>query len=131
MQELFPEPDLPHGSDLIAEGRALAPLWPVGPSAFLRHVGAASECDFKRTQMAARTVMQHAQIGYRDRAKSYRAYAEIWGNCSTQGVTVHRYGLCLDWSVPNWGYMAADNRGPCAMMRYRRAPPAVLTKASR
>ncbi|WP_139812027.1 cobalamin-dependent protein [Ensifer aridi] len=99
MKTLLPEPDLPHGADLLAEGRALARDWSVGPSAFLRHVGVASEYDFKRTRMAARRVMQHAQIGYRDTAKSCRAYAEIWEACAARGVTVHRYGLCLDWSM--------------------------------
>jgi methylmalonyl-CoA mutase cobalamin-binding subunit len=48
----FPEPDLPHGRDLLAEGRTMARDWQLGPSAFLRHVGAASEFDFKRDSMA-------------------------------------------------------------------------------
>lgn len=99
MRILLPEPDLPLGADLLAEGRALARVWSVGPSTFLRHVGAASEYDFKRTNMMARRVMQHAQIGYRDPDKSCRAYAEIWETCAGQGVTVDRYGLCLDWSM--------------------------------
>lgn len=73
--------------------------WTVGPSAFLRHVGAASEYDFKRSSMATARVMQHAQIGYRDAGKSQRAFAEIWESCAAHGVTVDRYGLCLDWSM--------------------------------
>lgn len=96
---ILPEPGLPHGPALLAEGRAMARDWTVGPSAFLVHVGATSEHDFKLRQMAAGRVMQHAQIGYRDPAKSCRAYAGIWEACAAQGVAVDRYGLCLDWSM--------------------------------
>jgi hypothetical protein len=96
---LLPEPDLPRGAELLAEGRSLARDWAVGPSAFLRHVGAESEHAYKLRPMAEWTVMQHAQIGYRDTAKSCRAYAEIWETCARSGVTVDRYGLCLDWTM--------------------------------
>ena len=95
----FPEPDLPHGKDLLAEGRALARDWRLGPSAFLRAEGCSSEYAFKQAAMAAGRVMLHAQIGYRDAEKSRRAYAEIHDTCAAQGVRVHRYGLCLDWSM--------------------------------
>ena len=53
----------------------------------------------------ARVVMQHAQIGYRDKAKSRRAYAEIWEALDKQGLRVDRYGICLDWSM---GYPRAQ-----------------------
>ncbi|MBC5767819.1 cobalamin-dependent protein [Ramlibacter albus] len=96
---IFPERELPSGRQLLQEGRALAPLWPVGRSAFLEHVAAKSEYEFKTRQMAAGKVMQHAQIGYREPAQSCRAYAEIWETCQRHGVTVDRYGLCLDWSM--------------------------------
>jgi methylmalonyl-CoA mutase cobalamin-binding subunit len=99
MMTLLPEPDLPAGTELLAEGRSLARDWTVGPSAFLRHHGVASEYDFKLARMADRSVMQHAQIGYRDPDKSRRAYREIWESCAAQGAAVHRYGLCLDWSM--------------------------------
>jgi methylmalonyl-CoA mutase cobalamin-binding subunit len=99
MIPLLPEPDLPSGAELLAEGRALARDWTLGPSAFLRHVGATSEYDFKLAQMGKARVMQHAQIGFRDPGKSRRAYGEIWEACTAQGVTVDRYGLCLDWSM--------------------------------
>jgi hypothetical protein len=95
----FIEPNLPHGRDLLAEGRALARDWRLGSSAFLSHVGANSEYDFKQARMTDGRVMQHAQIGYRDTAKSLRAYADIWSACAAEGVTVDRYGLCLDWSM--------------------------------
>jgi methylmalonyl-CoA mutase cobalamin-binding subunit len=99
MRNLLPEPDLPDGAALLAEGRALAMDWTVGPSAFLRHHGVASEYNFKLARMAERSIMQHAQIGYRDPDKSRRAYREIWESCAAQGAAVHRYGLCLDWSM--------------------------------
>lgn len=96
---LLPEPDLPRGADLLAEGRALTRDWTVGSSTFLRQVGADSEHAYKLRRMGEQAVMQHAQIGYRDPDKSCRAYAEIWETCARQGVTVDRYGLCLDWSM--------------------------------
>lgn len=96
---LLPEPQMPDGADLIAEGRALARDWTVGPSAFLRHVDAGSEHGYKLRRMREQVVMQHAQIGYRDPDKSCRAYAEIWETCARKGVTIDRYGLCLDWSM--------------------------------
>ncbi|MCR4267570.1 hypothetical protein [Nitratireductor sp. ZSWI3] len=96
---LLPLCDLPSGAELLAEGAAAAKAWYVGPSAFLSHVGADCEHDFKLGRMAERKVMQHAQIGYRDLDKSCRAYAEIWEICDKRRVTVDRYGLCLDWSM--------------------------------
>lgn len=96
---LLPEPDLPRGHDLLAEGRALARDWTLGRSAFLMEEGVASEYEFKLRAMAEGRITQHAQIGYRDAGKSQRAYAEIWESCAAQGVRVQRYGLCLDWSM--------------------------------
>lgn len=96
---LFPEPALPDSAALLAEGRAAARDWRLGPSAFLSHVGAASEHAFKLARMAEGAVTQHAQIGYRDPGKSLRAYREIWEACAARGITVSRYGLCLDWSM--------------------------------
>lgn len=96
---LLPETDLPTGASLLAEGRAAARDWSVGPSAFLRHVGHDCEHDFKVAMMDAGRVMLHAQLGYCDRGKSIRAYAEIWEACDTKGTVLDRYGLCLDWSM--------------------------------
>ncbi|OYU37603.1 MAG: hypothetical protein CFE33_19980 [Pseudorhodobacter sp. PARRP1] len=97
--DLLPEPDLPKGADLLAEGRALASLWQTGPSAFLSHYNTRSELDHKRAAMAEGRVMQHAQIGYRDPGKSIRAYHDIWAACDAAGTRLDRYGLCLDWSM--------------------------------
>lgn len=96
---IFPEVQLPSGSQLLGEGGALAKIWRVGPSPFLTTMGVTSETDYKRARMAEKAVMQHAQIGYRDRDKSRRAYASIWEQCDRKGVRVDRYGLCLDWSM--------------------------------
>lgn len=92
-------PDHPRGADLLSEGRALSHDWRVGPSAFLSHYGIASERDYKLAAMASGRVMSHAQIGWRDPAKSIRAYCEIWETCDKAGHRVDRYGLCLDWSM--------------------------------
>ena len=96
---LLPVESLLTGRELLAEGAAAARDWSVGPSAFLAQVGETSEHAYKLRSMAEGRVMQHAQLGYRDPEKSCRAYAEIWAACDKRGVTVDRYGLCLDWSM--------------------------------
>lgn len=98
-KDILPEPDLPRGSDLLDAGRALARDWRIGKSAFLDHVGHASEAAFKRACAASGRIMQHAQIGFRDPEKTRRAYAGIFEACDARGVTVDRYGICLDWSM--------------------------------
>ena len=105
---MIPEPELPPGPELLAAGRRLARDWQVGPSAFLEEVGAASEAEYKRAQMAAGRVMQHAQLGYRDPGKTQRAWAEIYEACLARGFRIDRYGICLDWSL---GYPAAAREG--------------------
>ncbi|WP_333818450.1 cobalamin-dependent protein [Tabrizicola sp.] len=95
----MPGPEHPRGADLLSEGRALSRDWRVGPSAFLTHVGFRSERDYKLAAMAGGRVTSHAQIGWRDPAKSIRAYREIWETCDKAGHRVDRYGLCLDWSM--------------------------------
>lgn len=92
-------PDHPKGADLLSEGRALSVAWTVGPSTFLSHYGFRSERDYKLAAMTDGRVMCHAQIGWRDPAKSIRAYREIWETCDKAGHRVDRYGLCLDWSM--------------------------------
>ncbi|MDH3474039.1 MAG: cobalamin-dependent protein [Rhodospirillales bacterium] len=98
-REVIPERELTPGGELLAEGRRLAQTWRVGPSAFLAAVSEPSEFAYKRRQMAAGRVMQHGQVGFRDPVKSRRACAEIHEACTAEGVTVDRYGLCLDWSM--------------------------------
>ena len=96
---VIPEPGLPSGAELLAEGRALARTWTLGPSAFLSEVGEPSEAAYKRSQMAAGRIMRHAQIGFRDPEKSRRAFAEIHERLAAAGARVDRYGLCLDWAM--------------------------------
>ncbi len=98
-RDILPEAGLTPGAELLAEGRRLARDWRVGSCAFLEATGAASELAYKRRQMAAGRIMQHAQVGFRDPAKSRQACAEIFEACAAEGVTVDRYGLCLDWSM--------------------------------
>lgn len=98
-ETIFPEAKLPNGGELLRAGRALARSWTVGPSPFLATMGVASESEYKLARMADKAVMQHAQIGYRDRGKSRRAFTEIWEACDRKNTRVDRYGLCLDWSM--------------------------------
>jgi methylmalonyl-CoA mutase cobalamin-binding subunit len=100
---ILPEPDLPDAADLLAEGQQLARTVGVGPCPFLRSYGVRSEAEYKTGQMAKNAIMFHAQFGYRNPAKSQRAYAEIHDRLSAAGYSVHRYGICLDWSM---GYPA-------------------------
>ncbi|MCP5155762.1 MAG: cobalamin B12-binding domain-containing protein [Ectothiorhodospiraceae bacterium] len=101
---IFPEPELPDGRALLAEGRALARDWQVGPCPFLTEHGVASEAEHKRRAMADGRITHHAQIGYRELEKSCRAYREIHAAVAAAGFDVDRYGICLDWSM---GYTAA------------------------
>lgn len=97
--DILPEPDLPDGASLLQDGARLAADWQVGPSEFLKAHGVTSEHAFKLRCMENGCVTQHAQIGFRDRAKSIRAYHDIWVACAREGISVDRYGLCLDWSM--------------------------------
>src|SRR5690606_15985137 len=65
------------------------------------------EAEYKRRCMRERRVTMHAQIGYRDPAKSRRAWAEIWEALDRLGHRVDRYGICLDWSM---GYPMASRK---------------------
>ena len=105
---LFPEPELPDAAALIAEGRALAKDHRVGPCPFLAEYGVACEADFKRKAAAEKLVTLHAQIGYRDPARSRQAWAEIAERVAKAGHAVHRYGICLD---QNMGYPAGRREG--------------------
>ncbi len=105
---ILPEPALPSGGELLATGRALARDWQVGTCAFLRHHDVACEADFKRQSMAGGTIMRHAQIGFRDIAKTRRSYHEIWDSCARAGARVDRYGMTLDWAMGYPLAMRAD-----------------------
>ena len=108
---ILPEDELPDAASLIAEGRAMAHRVGVGPSAFLSHYDVPSEAAYKRQCAAEGQVMMHTQIGFREPAKSQRAYAEIHEAVDKAGYRVDRCGICLDWSM---GYPAAAREEmPC------------------
>jgi methylmalonyl-CoA mutase cobalamin-binding subunit len=104
---VFPEAELPDAAALLAEGRETAETVRVGPSPFLKHYGVSSEAAYKRQQMEAGRVMTHAQIGFRDPAKSRRAFGEVWEKIDKAGYRVDRCGICLDWSM---GYPRAQRK---------------------
>jgi len=106
--DIFPEDALPDSGEIIACGRARATQCQVRPGRFLTHYGVASEAAYKRRRMAEGGVMQHAQIGFRDKAKSRRAWFEIWNALERQGSRVDRYGICLDWSMGHPAAQRAD-----------------------
>lgn len=98
---IFGEKNLPDPNELIGVGRTLAQSVRVKPNPFLEANGVASESEYKRGKMARGEVMFHSQIGYRQLAKSQRAYAEIYEQLNAVGYRIDRYGICLDW---NMGY---------------------------
>ncbi|MGF7159411.1 methylmalonyl-CoA mutase cobalamin-binding domain/chain [Rhodoligotrophos appendicifer] len=103
-RQVFPESVLPDAAALIDEGRSAAKHYTLQPGPFLKTYGVGSEMEYKRKRTAEGKIMTHAQIGYRDRAKSRRAYSEIWEELDKLGYRVDRYGICLDW---NMGYPLA------------------------
>jgi len=98
-EDVLPERELPDVSALVAEGRAAAREHRVGPSAFLAHYRVSCEAEYKRREAARGRVMMHAQIGFRDPAKSADAYRAIYEEVERAGYRVDRYGICLDWSM--------------------------------
>ncbi|MDP9136756.1 MAG: cobalamin-dependent protein [Pseudomonadota bacterium] len=98
-QQVFPESSLPDAQALLTDGRAMAKTVTVGRSPFLETYGVTSEIEYKRRCIAQGRIMMHAQIGFRDAAKSRRAWAEIWSALDKAGHRVDRYGICLDWSM--------------------------------
>ena len=96
---VLPEPGLPDGRAVVARGKGLAAGATLGASAFLAAFGVASEADYKRRRIAEGALMLHAQIGYRELAKSRRAWGEIHDAIDRLGGRVDRYGICLDWSM--------------------------------
>jgi methylmalonyl-CoA mutase cobalamin-binding subunit len=99
--ELLPEPELPESRALIDEGRRLAAMHGVGPCPFLETYGVGSEAEYKRARAAEGAIMLHAHLGYRDAARTRRAYAEIHERLAAAGHRLDRYGLCFD---QNMGY---------------------------
>ena len=79
----------------------------VGRSPFLETYGVPCEIAYKRKCTEEGRIMMHAQIGFRDAAKSRRAWAEIWEALDKAGHRVDRYGICLDWSM---GYPRAKRK---------------------
>ncbi len=97
--KILPETALPRGADLLAEGKSLVGLHRFQANGFLAAEDVASEVDFKGRCAAEGRVMRHAQIGFRDLAKTRQAWEEIHGRCAEKGVAIDRYGICLDWSM--------------------------------
>lgn len=93
------------GSDLLAEGRAMARAWRVGRNLFLDAMSVASEADYKRQMAAQGRIMQHAHIGFRSVDRTLEAIRTVHESCAARGVTVDRFGITLDWSM---GYPIAE-----------------------
>lgn len=103
--QILPEKRLPDANELMAEGRKLAQSVHVKPNPYLESHHVACESEYKRAMMKQGTVMFHSQIGYRQLAKSQRAYTEIYERLNAVGYRIDRYGICLDW---NMGYPSRE-----------------------
>ncbi len=108
-RSIFPETELPDCASLLAEGRKAAAMIRVGPSPFLKHYGVESEAAYKRRCMDEGRLMFHAHIGFRDGAKTRRAWVEIYEALDKAGYRVDRYGLSFDWCM---GYPRAHRQVP-------------------
>ncbi len=97
--DVLPEPELPGGGEVLAEGASLARDWHVEGSAFLDHYRVPDEMTYKRQCVQNGRIMQHAHVGYRNRDKSRQACSRIHDQVAARGGRVDRFGLCLDWSM--------------------------------
>lgn len=117
---------------LVAEGRALAKNWSLGPSAFMAAGGFDSEIGYKKSVTSR--AMQHAHIGFRSVDRTVEALRQVHGTCADRGIIVDRFGITLDWSM---GYPAAQREkaaratgivlsGPEDFARFTNAVPAAM-----
>lgn len=128
--QILPEKTLPNAAELIAQGRNLASGVRVQPNPFLEMHGVASESEYKRRRMAQGAVMFHSQIGYRQLAKSQRAYAEIYERLNAAGYRIDRYGICLDWNMGYPSEQRAQHPRGTGMILERREDFRALTQSA-
>ena len=85
--------------DLLDEGRRLARDCKLGTSLFLKEHNVSSEAVFKRLQAEKGHMMQHAHIGFRRLEKTTSSMKEIYDIALTEGFSVSRFGITLDWTM--------------------------------
>ncbi|MEI4472882.1 cobalamin-dependent protein [Frigidibacter sp. MR17.24] len=102
------DPALPPGAALLAEGRAMARDWTLGPCPFLHEQGVTSEAAYKTRTAATGRIMQHAHIGFRSTARTTEAMARLVDETARRGVRIDRFGVTLDWTM---GYPPDRRRG--------------------
>ncbi|MGE0213863.1 MAG: cobalamin-dependent protein [Parvibaculaceae bacterium] len=98
-QTIFQGDRLPELESLIAAGRERARHVQAPAGTFLSHYNAESEAAYKREAMESGRIMQHAQIGFRDKQRSREAWAEIYESLQKRNVRVDRYGISFDWTM--------------------------------
>lgn len=128
------DPRLAPGAGIVADGRALARDWSLGPCPFLTDEGVTSEAEYKRRTAADGRTMQHAHIGFRNVDRTAWAIGDVHEQCRRKGVKVDRFGVTLDWSM---GYPQAMRatatrgtgivlNGPEDFARFTHAAPAAM-----
>ena len=85
--------------DLLSDGSSLAKNCRLGSSLFLKQNNISSEAEFKRIQVKKGQMMQHAHIGFRNLDKTISAMKEIYEVAITEGFSISRYGITLDWTM--------------------------------
>ncbi|WP_199533312.1 cobalamin-dependent protein [Rhodovulum sp. 12E13] len=93
------DPALAPGRALLAEGRAMAGEWQLGPCRFLEAEGVASEAAYKRRAVAEGRIMQHAHVGFRSVDRTVAAMAELHAAAANRGARIDRFGVTLDWTM--------------------------------
>ncbi|HSH43496.1 MAG TPA: hypothetical protein VK973_15355, partial [Arenicellales bacterium] len=88
--------ELPSGAGVMREGRDLCDMVKPGRSAFLEHVGMASEYEYKRACAADGRIMYHAHIGMNDWAATAQALRYLEAVADSHGFTIDRAGVALD-----------------------------------
>ena len=75
---ILPENEFIRIAELVQNGQKLAKNFTVGHSEFLRIENEQSEFDYKKRQVAKKTIMQHAQIGFRSLGRTIDAAHSIY-----------------------------------------------------
>jgi methylmalonyl-CoA mutase cobalamin-binding subunit len=83
-------------ADLVAEGRAAAPVGSLPVSAFCRQHDASSEAEYKRRQRDAGQVMYHMHVGLSTWEATEDALRTVHDALAAEGHRVDRFGLAFD-----------------------------------
>lgn len=87
---------LPPWEEIAAEAREKAAQIEIGQTLFFKKHGVASEAEYKRRAKEQGIIMTHAHIGLDTWEETKAALLHIEEEMSKRGLSVDRFGLCLD-----------------------------------